>query len=95
MLYMVIERFRNGDPTPVGERFKAKGRMMPEGLNYVASWLEPEGSRCFQVMETDRRELFDAWIANWNDLAEFEVIPVLTSADFWAKRSAAHSSTSG
>ncbi len=93
MLFMVIEKFRGGDVTPVGERFQAKGRMLPDGLNYVASWLEPDGSRCFQVMETERRELFDAWIRNWSDLMECEVIPVLTSADFWAKR-AAISSTS-
>ena len=69
--------------------------MLPDGLHYVASWLEPDGSRCFQLMETDRRELFDAWIANWNDLMDCEVLPVLTSADFWAKRSAAEPSTSG
>ena len=95
MLYMVIERLRNCDATPVGERFQAKGRMMPDGLNYVASWLEPDGSRCFQVMETEHRELLDVWMSHWSDLADFEVIPVLTSADFWAKRSAAQSFTSG
>ncbi|MBZ5607068.1 MAG: DUF3303 domain-containing protein [Acidobacteriia bacterium] len=86
MLFMVIERYRNGDPKPVGERFKTKGRMLPDGLSYVASWLEPSGARCFQLMEAERRELFDAWISHWDDLADFEVIPVLTSAEFWAKR---------
>jgi len=84
MLYMVIERFKDGNPKRIGERFHRDGRMMPDGLIYHASWLEPGGTRCFQVMETERRELFDIWMSRWNDLMEFEIVPVLTSADFWA-----------
>jgi Domain of unknown function (DUF3303) len=87
MLYMVIERFHNGDPMPVGRRFRQKGRMLPEGLTYQASWLESGGSRCFQLMETSRPELFEEWVAQWNDLADFEIIPVLTSAEFWESKS--------
>ena len=85
MLYMVIEKFKNSDPRPVGERFPSRGRMMPDGLTYHASWIERDGSRCFQVMETARRELLDEWIGRWNDLVDFEVIPVLASADYWAR----------
>jgi Protein of unknown function (DUF3303) len=80
-LYMVIERFKNGDPVPVYQRFHQKGRLMPEGLTYVSSWVEPTLDRCYQVMETDSRGLLDEWIANWNDLIEFEVRSVVTSAE--------------
>jgi hypothetical protein len=84
MLFMVIERFKQSDPRPAGERFKRDGRMLPEGVTYHASWLDPEAMRCFQVMEAPDRQLLDTWIARWNDLVDFEVVPVLTSADFWA-----------
>src|SRR5579864_6594856 len=84
MIFMVIERFKNGDPGPVGERFSRLGRMLPEGVAYVNSWLEPNGSRCFQVMEAPDRRALDAWINKWSDLVDFEVIPVVTSADFWS-----------
>jgi hypothetical protein len=84
MLLMVIERFRGGDPKPVGERFRRCGRMLPEGVVYHASWIEPDGSRCFQLMEASRRELIDEWISRWSDLVDFEVIPVQSSAEFWA-----------
>jgi hypothetical protein len=88
MLYMVIEGFAPGRLEQVGERFRAQGRMMPEGVNYVNSWMEANGSACYQVMEAPTRELLDQWIANWKDLVEFEVVPVQTSAEFWEKRSA-------
>ncbi|HEY7377106.1 MAG TPA: DUF3303 family protein [Steroidobacteraceae bacterium] len=78
--YLVIERFRNGDAVPVYRRFRDRGRLAPAGLNYVASWIDEKLERCYQVMETDDRALLDAWIANWSDLVEFEVYPVLTSA---------------
>jgi hypothetical protein len=84
MLFMVIERFKRGDPQPIGERFKRSGRMLPEGVNYLASWIDSASMRCFQVMEAPDRQLLDAWIARWDDLVDFEVVPVLTSADFWA-----------
>lgn len=80
MLYMVIEHFNNGDPVPVYQRFRERGRMMPEGLNYVSSWIKQDLSMCWQVMECDDPKLLDQWIANWSDLTRFEVIPVVTSA---------------
>lgn len=85
MLYMVIERFRGAGSAPIGERFKSRGRMLPEGLTYQASWVDAKGTRCFQLMETEDPALLTAWIQNWSDLIEFEIIPVQTSADFWAK----------
>lgn len=86
MLFMIIETFKNGDINPVGQRFRERGRMMPEAVVYVSSWVDLPGSRCYQVMESPNRELIDEWISHWDDLVDFEVIPVLTSADFWAKR---------
>jgi Protein of unknown function (DUF3303) len=58
--------------------------MLPEGVEYQASWIEPDGTRCFQVMEASRRELVDLWIGRWSDLVDFEVAPVMTSAEFWS-----------
>ena len=85
MLFMVIERFKNG-AGPVGERFARQGRMMPDGVIYHASWIDPSTLRCFQVMEAASRDLLDQWTSHWNDLVDFEIIPVQTSADFWATR---------
>ena len=81
MLFMVIERFKNRDVKPVYRRFEDKGRMLPDGLKYIGSWVEASYDRCFQLMECDDPRLFDAWIAHWQDLVEFEVIPVLSSED--------------
>lgn len=81
MQFMVIETFRQG-PTPVYERFSERGRMLPDGLRYVASWVDAERrTRCFQLMETDDPATFDAWTARWDDLVAFEIVPVVTSAD--------------
>jgi hypothetical protein len=80
MLYMVIETFRDGDPLPVYRRFRDQGRLMPEGLEYRGSWVTEDLGRCFQIMECEDRGLLDAWMAKWNDLMGFEVIPVVTSA---------------
>jgi Protein of unknown function (DUF3303) len=85
MLLMVIERFKNGDAKPIGERFRRDGRMLPEGVIYHASWVDPDGARCFQLMEARNPDSLAPWINHWNDLAEFEVVSVLTSADFWSK----------
>ncbi len=85
MLFMVLERFKDGNFRAVGDRFKAKGRMMPEDVVYVSSWLEPDGSRCFQVMEAPSREAMQPWIDAWKDLVDFEVLPVQSSAEFWAR----------
>ena len=83
---MVIERFKDGDPKPIGERFRRSGRMLPEGVVYHASWIDSAAARCFQVMETPDPELLNAWVRRWNDLIDFEIVPITTSSDFWAKR---------
>jgi hypothetical protein len=86
MLYMVIERFIRG-PEPVGARFRERGRMLPDDVTYHASWVDSAGARCFQVMEAPQPELLAEWTRQWDDVAEFEIVPVLTSADFWRTRS--------
>jgi hypothetical protein len=80
-LYMVIERFKNGDAAPVYRRFRERGRLAPEGLSYVSSWVDDTLGRCYQLMETDRRALLEEWMANWSDLVDFEVDVVITSAE--------------
>ena len=85
MLYMVVETFRDGDPVPVYRRFRDRGRLMPDGIEYRGSWVTDDLRRCFQVMECDDRRLLDEWISNWNDITAFEVIPVITSADAAAR----------
>jgi len=81
MLFMVIEHFKGRDPKPVYRRFAERGRMMPEGLSYVNSWIEVGMDRCFQVMETEDPILLQEWITNWGDLVDFEVVPVVRSAE--------------
>ena len=87
---MVVERFVQG-PRPVYERAAREGRMLPEGLSYVDSWIDERLDRCFQLMETDDPSLFETWIAQWDDLAEFEVVPVLSSAEASARARAGSS----
>jgi len=77
---MVVERFTHG-ARPVYERAAERGRLLPPGLAYVDSWVDESLGRCFQLMETDDPALFDAWIAAWSDVAEFEVVPVIGSAE--------------
>ena len=84
---MVVERTPKESVTAVGERFRKNGRMLPEGVRYQASWLNDDGSVCYQLMESDAREALDLWISKWSDLVAFEVIPVRTSEEFWAARS--------
>ena len=79
-LYMVIEHFKHGEATAVYRRFRDRGRMAPEGLNTIASWVDHDLTTCYQVMGTADRTLLDQWMANWGDLVEFEVHPVITSA---------------
>ncbi len=74
--YMVIETFLPGCKDKVYERFHQKGRMLPEGLIYINSWLEKDGDRCFQLMETNDPSLFQQWIKRWNDLTRFEIIEI-------------------
>lgn len=81
MQYMIIERFRDRDPVPVYRRFRERGRMTPAGVRYVGSWVTMDLAICYQVMECDERQLLDEWIANWKDIVDFEVLPVLTSAE--------------
>lgn len=81
MQYMVIERFRNGDAVPVYRRFREEGRLAPEGLEYVASWVDLELRVCYQVMETADRALLETWMSRWSDLVEFEVVPVQPSKE--------------
>lgn len=81
MLFMVIERFKNQDAKAVYKRFQEQGRMMPDGLKYIDSWVEANFNRCFQLMECDDPVLFQQWIANWQDLMEFEIVPVVPSAE--------------
>jgi hypothetical protein len=79
--YMIVERFKNGDPVPVYQRFRERGRLAPDGLTYVSSWVTTDLATCYQLMETSRRELLDQWLAAWSDLVDFEVYPVLSSAE--------------
>ena len=81
MLFMVIERFRNRDAEPVYRRFREQGRMMPEGLRYLGSWIETNFDRCFQLMECEDERLFADWMVNWSDLMDFEIVPVATSQE--------------
>lgn len=85
MLFMVIEHFKQSRATAVGERFKRMGRMLPDGVAYHTSWIEPSGARCFQIMEAASLDSLTAWTRRWDDLVDFEIIPVLTSADYWAQ----------
>jgi hypothetical protein len=80
-IYMIVEHFRNGGAAPVYRRFRERGRMAPEGLNYISSWVTPDMTRCYQVMEASDQELLDQWMANWRDLVEFEVHQVITSKE--------------
>jgi hypothetical protein len=80
MLFMVIERFRNRDPKPIYRRLRQSGRMMPDGLEYIDSWVEPSFDRCFQLMEAGDPRLLQRWVAQWTDLMEFEIIPVVPAA---------------
>lgn len=81
MLFMIIERFKDQDASAVYRRFAEKGRMMPEGLRYVESWVEANYDRCFQLMECDDLRLLQQWILQWQDLVAFEIVPVVPSKE--------------
>ncbi|MGZ8517627.1 MAG: DUF3303 domain-containing protein [Chitinophagaceae bacterium] len=81
MLYMIIERFHPGKVKDLYMRFEKKGRMLPEGVQYLNSWIDNQISICYQVMASDSDEKIQLWINSWSDLADFEVIPVITSAE--------------
>ena len=80
-LFMVVEHFRNGDAAPVYQRFRERGRLAPEGVTYVGSWVDEPMTKCFQVMETADRALLEQWMSAWSDLVDFEVHPVVTSTE--------------
>ena len=84
-LYMVVEHFKNGDARSVYRRFRERGRMLPDGVHHVSSWVNEAFTRCYQLMETDDRALLDEWIAYWSDLIDFEVQPVMTSEEAVAR----------
>ena len=81
MLYMIVEKFKNDDVRQVYRRAQEKGRMLPEGLHYVNSWVTSDFDRCFQLMETEDPKLFNKWFEHWEDLVEFEVNPVVSSEE--------------
>lgn len=81
MLYMVIEHFYPGKLKEIYQRLAEKGRLMPEGVNYVNSWIDEELNTCYQVMDCESREGLQQWMDNWEGFAAFEVIPVITSAE--------------
>jgi hypothetical protein len=80
-LYMVIEHFKGGDAAPVYRRFRDRGRLAPEGLSYISSFVDAKLERCYQLMETENPALLDQWIANWSDIVDFEVHPVISSSE--------------
>jgi Protein of unknown function (DUF3303) len=79
--YMIIERFRKGDAVPVYRRFRERGRMAPDGLNYISSWVTADLTRCYQIMEAPDRTFLEQWMANWADLVDFEVHQVIPSQE--------------
>jgi hypothetical protein len=81
MLFMIIEHFKGGDPIPVYRRFRDRGRMAPEDVRYVNSWVTSDLTRCYQVMESPDRARLDEWLQRWDDLVDFDVVPVITSPD--------------
>jgi Protein of unknown function (DUF3303) len=80
-LYMVIENFKNGDAVLVYRRFRDRGRLAPEGITYVSSWVSEKLDRCYQLMETEDRSLLNRWMANWSDIVDFEVHRVISSKE--------------
>jgi len=84
-LYMVVEHFKNADAVSIYRWFREQGRMAPAGLSYVSSWVTDKLDRCYQLMQTEDPALLDQWMANWNDLVDFEVHPVVTSQEVTAK----------
>jgi hypothetical protein len=82
MLFMIIERFKDSDMLPIYKRVRDEGRMFPEGLKYIDSWVEPNFSRCFQVMECDDLRLLQEWALQWRGAGvTLEIVPVVSSKD--------------
>ena len=85
MLFFIIERFRSGKVKELYKRFDERGRMTPEGVNYINSWIDHDVKTCYQVMESPSEEKLTEWTSKWEDLVDFEIIPVITSAEAKAK----------
>jgi hypothetical protein len=85
LLYMILEQFKTAGAIDVYRRARDQGRMMPDGLEYVSSWVDFDFTRCFQLMKTENRKLLDEWIDHWKDLVDFQIIPVQTSTDAMKK----------
>ena len=83
---MVIEHFSPDNLSAVGERFQRSGRMLPDGVTYLNSWMESSGSCCFQLMEAHHLDALNLWTSRWSDVVNFEIFPVQTSGDFWSAR---------
>jgi Protein of unknown function (DUF3303) len=81
MMFMVVETFRNQDGKAIYRRLREKGRMTPDGLKFVSSWVSADLGRCFQLMEADDVTLLQRWIAGWSDLMAFEIVPVASGKD--------------
>ena len=82
MLFMIVECFKDSDMLPVYRRVRDEGRMFPDGLKYIDSWVEPNFSRCFQLMECDDLRLIQEWVLKWRGSGvNFEIVPVVSSAD--------------
>ncbi|WP_234571801.1 DUF3303 domain-containing protein [Rhodohalobacter sp. 614A] len=81
MTYMIIETFKPGQVNEIYKRLEEKGRMQPEGLTYIHSWIDENMEKCYQVMETDSEEKIHQWISNWDDVMEFKIVPVISSEE--------------
>lgn len=81
MHYMIIETFYQDKIKAMYQRFETNGRMLPDGVSYINSWIDAELTTCYQVMESDSPEKIAEWVSRWNDLVEFKIIPVITSAE--------------
>ena len=81
MRYMVVERFKNGAAKAIYKRARERGRMLPDGLEYVDGWVSANLDACFQLMDCENESLFTEWFRSWSDLVEFEVVPVVSSAE--------------
>jgi hypothetical protein len=85
MLFMIIERFKNHGPQLIDERFRREGRMLPEGVVYHGSWVDSDGTRCFQLVKAPDLESLGKWTSRWEDLIDFDIVPAVTSREFWSR----------
>jgi hypothetical protein len=85
MLFMILERFRDGDARAVYRRARDRGRMLPDGVTYVASWVDERFERCFQIMDCAHVDELRPWTEQWKDLVDFEIVPVVTSQEAFAR----------